>query len=78
MTLQDAETGATSQITARGLVNTGGPWVSQVLGQVVGMNAPDRIRLVKGSHIVVDKLYDHDAVLHFPECRWAHLLCDPL
>ena len=31
-----------------------------VLGQVVGMNAPDRIRLVKGSHIVVDKLYDHD------------------
>ena len=60
VTLQNVETGATSQVTARGLVNTGGPWVSQVLGQVVGMNAPDSIRLVKGSHIVVDKLYDHD------------------
>ena len=49
-----------SQIVARGLVNTAGPWVSDVLGQVVGLNAPDRIRLVKGSHIVVDRLYDHD------------------
>lgn len=65
VTLQNAETGATSQVTARGLVNTGGPWVSQVLGQVVGMNAPDRIRMVKGSHIVVDKLYDHDACYIF-------------
>ncbi len=60
VTLQDAESGATSQITARGLVNTAGPWVSQVLGQVIGVNTPDSIRLVKGSHIVVDKLYDHD------------------
>jgi len=60
VTLQNLETGVTSQVTARGLVNTGGPWVSQVLGQVVGMNSPDSIRLVKGSHIVVDKLYDHD------------------
>jgi glycerol-3-phosphate dehydrogenase len=60
VTLQDAATGALSQVTARGLVNTGGPWVSDVLGQVVGMNAPDRIRLVKGSHIVVDRLYDHE------------------
>ena len=60
VTLQNSETGATSQISARGLVNTCGPWVSEVLGQVVGVNAPDRIRLVKGSHIVVDKLYDHD------------------
>jgi glycerol-3-phosphate dehydrogenase len=34
--------------------------VSQVLGAVVGRNDPDKIRMVKGSHIVVDKLYDHD------------------
>ena len=25
-----------------------------------GRNDPDKIRMVKGSHIVVDKLYDHD------------------
>jgi len=47
-------------VRARMLVNTGGPWVSEVLGKVIGENNPDRIRLVKGSHIVVDKLYDHD------------------
>ncbi len=47
-------------VSARALVNTAGPWVSEVLGSVIGVNEPDKIRLVKGSHIVVDKLYDHD------------------
>jgi glycerol-3-phosphate dehydrogenase len=27
---------------------------------VVGRNDPDKIRMVKGSHLVVEKLYDHD------------------
>jgi glycerol-3-phosphate dehydrogenase len=52
--------GAAETVRARALVNAGGPWVSQVLGEVVGKPSPDRIRMVKGSHIVVDKLYDHD------------------
>ena len=52
--------GERSTIAARMLINTGGPWVSEVLGNVVGISNPDRIRMVKGSHIVVDKLYDHD------------------
>ena len=54
------ESGSEEQVRARVLVNAGGPWVSQVLGEVVGRNDPDKIRMVKGSHIVVDKLYDHD------------------
>jgi glycerol-3-phosphate dehydrogenase len=49
-----------SEIRARALVNTAGPWVSQVLGEVIGLRDPARIRMVKGSHIVVSKLYDHD------------------
>ncbi len=52
--------GKEETVRAKALVNAAGPWVSQVLGEVVGRNAPDKIRLVKGSHIVVDKLYDHD------------------
>ncbi|MEP6828100.1 MAG: glycerol-3-phosphate dehydrogenase, partial [Aestuariivirga sp.] len=36
------------------------PWVSEVLRTVVGRNDPDKIRQVKGSHLVVDKLFDHD------------------
>jgi glycerol-3-phosphate dehydrogenase len=60
LTLEDSETGVKSAASARMLVNTAGPWVSEVLGSVIGVNAPDRIRLVKGSHLVVDRLYDHD------------------
>lgn len=52
--------GAEETVRARVLVNSAGPWVSQVLGHVIGRNDPDRIRMVKGSHLVVDKLYDHD------------------
>ena len=54
------EGGKTETVKAKALINAAGPWVSQVLGDVVGHDAPDRIRLVKGSHIVVDRLYDHD------------------
>jgi glycerol-3-phosphate dehydrogenase len=52
--------GAEEVISAKVLVNAAGPWVSEILAQVVGRNDPDRIRMVKGSHLVVDKLYDHD------------------
>jgi glycerol-3-phosphate dehydrogenase len=52
--------GAVETVRAKALVNSAGPWVSDVLGQVVGRNDPDKIRMVKGSHLVVDKLYDHD------------------
>ena len=52
--------GNEEKVQARVLVNAAGPWVSDVLGQVIGSNAPDRIRLVKGSHVVVDRLYEHD------------------
>ena len=56
----ETEGGRQETIRSRALVNAAGPWVSQVLGGVVGRNDPDRIRMVKGSHLVVDKLYDHD------------------
>ncbi len=54
------EGGVEEKVQARALINSAGPWVSQVLGAVVGRNDPDKIRMVKGSHLVVDKLYDHD------------------
>lgn len=47
-------------VHARAMINSAGPWVSQVLGSVIGHNDPDRIRMVKGSHLVVEKLYGHD------------------
>ena len=45
-------------VTARALVNAAGPWVETVLG-LTGVPADGRsVKLVKGSHIVVPKLYD--------------------
>ncbi|QIG47639.1 glycerol-3-phosphate dehydrogenase [Nordella sp. HKS 07] len=46
------------RVEARVLVNAAGPWVQEVLGQVSGVNSTRRIRLVKGSHIVVPKFWD--------------------
>ncbi len=45
---------------ARVLVNAAGPFVARVLGDVVGEAVPRRVRLVKGSHIVVPRLFTHD------------------
>jgi glycerol-3-phosphate dehydrogenase len=59
-TVEIESDGKRQTIQAKGLINAAGPWVSQVLGQVVGQNEPAKIRMVKGSHLVVDKLYDHD------------------
>ena len=47
-------------IAARALINAAGPWVGNVLNNVVRQNESDKVRMVKGSHIVVDKLYAHD------------------
>ena len=48
------------QVRARMLVNAGGPWVGSILEGVVGANSTDRVRLVRGSHIVTRRLFDHD------------------
>ncbi len=52
-------------IAARALVNAAGPWVGEVLAGAIRANAPAHVRLVKGSHIVVRKLYDHDRAYIF-------------
>jgi glycerol-3-phosphate dehydrogenase len=52
--------GGTREVTARALVNATGPWAAQFLAQCA--HAPERkaLRLVKGSHVVVNKLFEHD------------------
>jgi glycerol-3-phosphate dehydrogenase len=56
----DGPGGESRAFAARAVVNAAGPWVTQVLGQVTGVNRPVGLRLVKGSHIVVPKLYEGD------------------
>ena len=48
------------QVRARMLVNAAGPWAETVIRGVVGQNSGDRVRLVRGSHIVTKQLFTHD------------------
>lgn len=52
--------GAHQTVRARAIVNAAGPWVGHLLGDVLRQNATHRVRMVKGSHIVTRKLFDHD------------------
>ncbi|MEM9344070.1 MAG: glycerol-3-phosphate dehydrogenase [Pseudomonadota bacterium] len=52
-------------VTARMLVNAGGPWVGEIIRGVVHSNAKEGVRLVRGSHIVTRKLFDHDRCYFF-------------
>ncbi len=47
-------------VTARALVNAAGAWVEIFGESVLRQQAKPRLRLDKGSHIVVRRLYDHD------------------
>jgi glycerol-3-phosphate dehydrogenase len=52
-----SNSGERRTIHARGLVNAAGPWVEEVL-RLTGAHRHRTLRLVKGSHIVVRRLYD--------------------
>ncbi|WP_435594219.1 glycerol-3-phosphate dehydrogenase [Rhodovulum tesquicola] len=62
---QDSESGARRTHLARALVNAAGPWAGQVIHGVLGLNAQDNVRLVRGSHIVTRRLFDHDKCYFF-------------
>ena len=47
------------QLTARAVANATGPWVSGVLAAALPGRAQHQLRLVKGSHVVVPRLYTH-------------------
>ncbi len=58
-TLQPAA-GAAIEVQARALVNAAGPWTGEFLRDRAQVASSRSLRLVKGSHIVVRKLFDHD------------------
>lgn len=48
------------QVLARALINAGGPWVSRIIDDVIHTDSREGVTLVRGSHIIVPRLYDHD------------------
>jgi glycerol-3-phosphate dehydrogenase len=58
------------QVAAKAVVNAAGPWVGDVL-QRLGIATRSRARLIKGSHIVIPRLWDgdHGYILQQPDGR---------
>ncbi len=57
--------GGEAEHSARALVNAGGPWAGEVLAGRLGVNTPEHVRLVRGSHIVTRRLFEHDRCYFF-------------
>lgn len=53
------------QIEAKALINASGPWLDELLTHISHTATKEHIRMVKGSHIIVNKLFDHDRAYIF-------------
>ncbi len=42
------------------IINATGPWIKNVLSDVLKVKSPNSLRLVKGSHIITNKLYEEN------------------
>ena len=47
-------------LNAKILINASGPWINEVLNNIIKLKSNKSIRLVKGSHIIIKKLYKED------------------
>jgi glycerol-3-phosphate dehydrogenase len=56
--IEDRGRGTTEIIQARSIVNAAGPWVGEVLSAKLGRNTEKTVRMIKGSHIILPKLYE--------------------
>jgi glycerol-3-phosphate dehydrogenase len=66
-----AELSGGRTVAARTIVNAAGPWVAEVLDRRLGAASGSRVRLDKGSHIVLPRLWDGDQayILQQPDGR---------
>ena len=60
-------------VHAKVIVNSAGPWITEVLTNSLNINTDKKVKLVKGSHIVVNRLYsgDHAYILQNRDKRIA-------
>ncbi len=50
---------------ARALINAAGPWVEEVIRKQLRANSSDKVRMVRGSHIVVKRHFAHKCAYIF-------------
>ncbi|WP_298917314.1 glycerol-3-phosphate dehydrogenase [uncultured Roseobacter sp.] len=65
VTVEEGATAKQKVLKARMLVNAGGPWVGDIIQQKVRINSTEGVRLVRGSHIITRRLYDHEKCYFF-------------
>ncbi len=65
VTVRDRDSGKTETVLAKMLINAGGPWVGDIIQTKIRVNSREGVRLVRGSHIVTPKLFDHDKCYFF-------------
>lgn len=58
LTLTDLRAGQPVAARARALVNAAGPWVIDVAGAIAGVKTTRKLRMVRGSHLVVPRLWE--------------------
>lgn len=63
--LRDQHSGRTRTVHAKCVVNAAGPWVDHILTGALGRNDAKNVRLVQGSHIVVNKKFDDPRAYFF-------------
>jgi glycerol-3-phosphate dehydrogenase len=74
--VKNTATGAECSIAARVLVNAAGPWVKSLLDRELALASPGKVRLVKGSHIVVPRIHArrHAFILQNPDGRVVFMI----
>lgn len=63
--LLNSNSGLHSTVTSKMIVNAAGPWVGDVLRGTLKSNQQGAVRLVRGSHIVTKRLFEHDKCYFF-------------
>lgn len=65
LSLFDKITAQKFQIEAKVLVNASGPWLDELQSHISQSETKVHIRMVKGSHIIVNRLFEHDRAYIF-------------
>ena len=71
-----AADGTREEVSARAVINAAGPWVKEVLNKRLRQPSRDNVRLVKGSHIVVPRVYEggHALILQNDDRRVVFMI----
>lgn len=63
--MYDTKTEQEYTVHANVLVNASGPWLDELMPKISSIKRSKQIRMVKGSHIIVKQLFEHDRAYIF-------------